>query len=76
MNLELAGKTALVTGSSRGIGFAIARSLVSLLGERLSRASLASISPLTSGTLEELGYPVAAEAETYTIPGLVEAIST
>jgi 3-oxoacyl-[acyl-carrier protein] reductase len=28
MNLELAGKTALVTGSSRGIGFAIARSLV------------------------------------------------
>jgi len=55
---------------------AIARSLVSLLGERLSRASLASISPLTSGTLEELGYPVAAEAETYTIPGLVEAIST
>jgi len=27
MNLELAGKTALVTGSSQGIGFAIAEAL-------------------------------------------------
>jgi len=54
---------------------AIARSLVSLLGEKLSNAKLVSISPLTSATLEELGHSRAAEAEIYTIPGLVEAMS-
>ena len=54
---------------------AIARSLVSLLGEKLSHANLVSISPLTSATLEELGHSRAAEAEIYTIPGLVEAMS-
>jgi len=53
---------------------AIAHSLVSLLGDKLSRASLASISPLTSSTLKELGYPASAEAETYTMAGLVKTI--
>ena len=54
---------------------AIARSLVSLLGDKLRKADLVSSSPLTSATLEELGHSQAAEAETYTIPGLVKAIS-
>ena len=53
---------------------AIARSLVALFGPRLRRARLASISPVTSATLRELGYEPAAEAQTYTIAGVVEAI--
>ncbi len=53
---------------------AIARSLVQLWGEDLRRARLASISPITSAALRELGYEVAAEASNYTIPGLVSAI--
>jgi uroporphyrinogen III methyltransferase/synthase len=55
---------------------AIARSLVSMFGERLKRSKLATISPLTSATLAQLGYEVAAEARAYTIEGLVEAICT
>ena len=53
---------------------AIARSLVGLFGEELRRAKLASISPLTSGVLRELGYQPAAEAAEYTMAGLVTAI--
>ena len=41
---------------------AIARSLVRLFGDELRKSRLASISPLTSSTLAELGYRVAAEA--------------
>jgi uroporphyrinogen III methyltransferase / synthase len=53
---------------------AIARSLVKLFGENLHRAKLASISPITSATLRESGYEPAAEADPYTMAGLVEAI--
>lgn len=53
---------------------AIAKSLHALLGADLKKAKLASISPITSATLRELGYEPAAEAETFTIPGLIEAI--
>ncbi|MCE9556526.1 MAG: uroporphyrinogen-III C-methyltransferase [Planctomycetes bacterium] len=53
---------------------AIARSIVNLFGEKLRKARLASISPVTSATLRELGYPPAAEAASYTTDGLVEAI--
>lgn len=53
---------------------AIARSLVRLLGENLRRTKLASISPITSSTLRELGHEPAAEAREYTMDGLVEAI--
>jgi uroporphyrinogen III methyltransferase/synthase len=52
----------------------IARSLVKMFGDDLRRARLAGISPVTSGVLVELGYPPAAEAKEYTLPGLVEAI--
>jgi uroporphyrinogen-III synthase len=53
------------------------RNFVALLGS--SRASiqgvgLASIGPVTSSTLRELGLPVDIEAKEFTIPGLVEAI--
>jgi uroporphyrinogen III methyltransferase/synthase len=54
---------------------AIARSLARMFGADLGRARLASISPVTSATVRELGYEVAVEARTYTIAGLVEAIS-
>ncbi len=36
--------------------------------------SLASIGPITSSTLRELGLPVDIEAKRFTIPGLVAAI--
>lgn len=52
----------------------IARSLVNLFGESLRKARLASISPVTTATLKELGYPPAAEAASFTTDGLVEAI--
>lgn len=53
---------------------AIARSLANLFGERLRGTRLASISPVTSATLRELGYEPAAEASDYTLAGVVAAI--
>ena len=53
---------------------AIARSLAHLFGEDLRHARLVSISPITTATLAELGYQVAAEADTYTMEGVVKAI--
>jgi len=53
---------------------AIARSLAALFAEDLRRARLASISPVTSGTLRQLGFEPAVEAARYTMDGLVEAI--
>jgi uroporphyrinogen-III synthase len=61
------------------------RNFVSLLGLRSAHAALkktaphhgvhtASIGPVTSATLRELGLPVDIEARDYTIPGLVAAI--
>ncbi len=54
---------------------AIARSLVKLFGESLRQSKLVSISPVTSATIRELGHDVAAEASTYTMDGLVEALA-
>jgi uroporphyrinogen-III synthase len=56
-----------------------ARNFVELLGPRkgvpLSQAiRLASIGPVTSATMRELGLPVDIEARKYAIPGLIEAI--
>lgn len=57
-----------------------AGNFVSLLGTRraalaLSRGvKLASIGPVTSSTLRELGLQVDVEAEDYTIPGLIRAL--
>lgn len=53
---------------------AIARSLATLLGESLHRAKLVSISPITTGVLQELGYSVAAEAQEFTMDGVIQAL--
>ncbi|HUY91243.1 MAG TPA: uroporphyrinogen-III C-methyltransferase [Pirellulales bacterium] len=53
---------------------AIARSLAGLFGEQLRKAKLASMSPITSSTLTELGFPPAAEATEYTMLGVAEAM--
>ncbi len=65
-----AGEISWVTVTSS----AIARSIVRLWGDRLHRTQLASISPVTSATLRELGFPPAAEATVYTMEGLVQAV--
>jgi uroporphyrinogen-III synthase len=50
------------------------RSFAALLGADAGKARVASIGPITSATLRELGMPVDVEAEEYTIPGLVQAL--
>ncbi len=58
----------------------IARSLVHALDEtslqriRSGEVRLASISPVTSATIRELGLPVAAEARQFTAEGVVQAL--
>ena len=61
------------TSSSTVRGFvqAVGRALATALP---ARTRAASIGPVTSATLEELGIAVAAEADPHTIPGLVDAI--
>ncbi len=68
--LLAAGKINWITVTSS----AIARSLANLFGNDLRRAKLASISPVTSAALRELGYEPAVEATDYTMPGVVAAI--
>jgi len=51
-----------------------ARSLVRLYGEMLRAAKIASISPLTSATLRDLGYPPELEATPHTVDGLVDGL--
>jgi uroporphyrinogen III methyltransferase/synthase len=65
-----AGQIDWITVSSS----AIARSLVRMFGDSLRKAKLASISPVTTATLNEVGMTPAAEATEYTMPGLVRAI--
>lgn len=44
-----------------------------MVGRAIGTAQVAVIGPITARTARELGLPVHAEAEDYTIPGLVEA---
>lgn len=53
---------------------AIARSLAAMFGSELHKSRLASISPVTSTTLRELGFEPSAEATQYTMPGVADAI--
>ncbi len=53
---------------------AIARSLHAMFGEQLRQTRLASISPVTSATLRELGLEPQSEATQYTMAGLVDAV--
>jgi len=65
-----AGKIDWVTITSSSI----ARSVVALFGESLAKTKLASISPVTTEVLVELGHRPAAEAREYTLDGIVAAI--
>jgi len=62
------------------------RNFVELMGDKCGRGrphhtgtcsdiQFASIGPVTSATLRELGLPVDIEAKEYTIPGLIKAIA-
>jgi uroporphyrinogen III methyltransferase/synthase len=53
---------------------AIARAVVRLYGDALRQARLASIGPMTSRTIRELGYEPAVEASPHSTAGLIEAI--
>jgi uroporphyrinogen III methyltransferase/synthase len=53
---------------------AIARSAIRLYGDALRHSRLASIGPMTSATLRELGYEPAAEASPHSTGGLIDAI--
>ena len=53
---------------------AIARSLVSMFGNALRQSRLVSISPVTSDVLSELGFAPNAEANPFTMQGVVDAI--
>ncbi len=55
---------------------AIARALDAVFGKTLAQSRLASISPITSQTLRELGHEPAVEASEFTTGGLVDAILT
>lgn len=55
------------------------KNFFSLLGAQQARRALTgvavvTIGPITSQTVRDLGLPVAMEAETYTVPGLVRAL--
>lgn len=52
----------------------IAVSLVRMFGESLRNTKIASISPITTQTLTELGHQVAAESETATINALFKTV--
>ena len=53
---------------------AIARSLVQMFGDDLRQSRLASLSPITSNTLRELGFEPAIEAKVHNMVGLIDAL--
>jgi uroporphyrinogen III methyltransferase/synthase len=53
---------------------ATARNLARLFGDDMKNSKIASLSPVTSRTLRDLGYPVAAEADPYTIEALIQSL--
>lgn len=53
---------------------AIARSLVNLFGDALSKTKLVAISPVTAEVLSELGHPPSVVANTFTAEGIIEGI--
>jgi uroporphyrinogen III methyltransferase/synthase len=54
---------------------ATAESIAKMLGESLRQIKIASLSPVTSKTIIDLGFEVAVEANPYTIESLIESIS-
>lgn len=55
---------------------ASATSLAKMFGEDLNKTRIASLSPVTSASLRDLGLKVAAEANPYTMHGVIEAIES
>lgn len=53
---------------------ATAESLSRMFGDALTKTKIASLSPITSETLRELGLEVSAEADPYTIDSLIQKI--
>jgi uroporphyrinogen III methyltransferase/synthase len=53
---------------------AIARSICAMWGDRLNKVKLASISPITSQALRDLGHEPTVEAKVYTTDGVIDAI--
>ena len=70
------GEIDFVTCTSSNIAQAFLRGLDDTSRQRIlaGEVRLVSISPVTSGKIAELGYPVAAEAKEYTSAGLVAAL--
>jgi uroporphyrinogen III methyltransferase / synthase len=73
-----AGRLDWVTLTSSNIARAFFQSIDAAAREQIRSGitRLASISPLTSATIRELGFAVAAEAELYTIDGMLDALVT
>jgi uroporphyrinogen III methyltransferase/synthase len=71
------GEIDYVTVTSSNIARALARLLDETCRARLQSGAvrLVSISPVTSETIRELGWPVAAEATEYTIAGVLQALT-
>ncbi len=53
---------------------ASAESAANLFGESIRRMKIATLSPVTSARVQELGFEVAAEADPYTMDALIESI--
>jgi uroporphyrinogen III methyltransferase/synthase len=70
------GEIDYITLTSSNIARALARSLDEPCRSRIAagEVQLVSISPVTSATIRELGWPVAAEATEYTTAGVLEAL--
>ena len=50
------------------------RNFVDVVGTEIGSARVACIGPITAGTARDAGLPVDVQAQTYTSPGLAEAI--
>jgi uroporphyrinogen III methyltransferase/synthase len=70
------GEVDYVTLTSSNIARSLARALDETSRARIlaGEVRLVTISPVTSADVRALGLPVAAEAEEYTVPGLVKAL--
>ena len=74
VELLAAGRIDWITVTSSAIARSLAAMFGQSTGQRLAAAKLASISPVTSATLRELGFEPAVEATEYTMEGLVKAM--
>src|SRR5262249_23456488 len=70
------GEFGFVTLTSSNIARALFHALDETARKRIQNGTirLVSISPVTSATIRELGFPVAAEAKEYTSAGVIQAL--